>query len=393
MSAQEAEQFYDSDEGTAPLAAAAITPPLEEAPMTPAAQRPAKAPPSFAKAKAPPPELVQFNEDYEFRNLADDAAPALTPWPFKSPPPPATDNAEPGPEPLFPLESSSSAQSQSEQRTTTSQGTASSAPEMLLLRPPDMPNINDRQVPDNAWANFTEVPDGFYNAHRTRRRTMDIRVPREVWLRWLDIALPRQQLWASPLFEDLWIATERDFIKVWHMAAQTHDNGIRHMWKEYCDKRGEGTQDPYRVTIAFSRRFLFIYCGQDADFFTQHRNARQLLPLWNKEALMVEGTEAFEATHVRYEPPQANWPPAEVFLSMPAAAGAQRNAPGEHRHGPAQPYARQYQQPMVYEDAPWWQAAPTAGWHGTHQWWQTQPAAWDWAPQPGSWVARWQWQG
>ena len=302
MSAQfwprEAEQFYDSDEGTAPQAAAAITPPLEQATI-PATQRPAKAPPigvspapakappSSAKAKAPPPELVQFNEDYEFRNLADDAAPALTPWPINSPPPPATENAEPGPEPLVPLESSSSAQSQSEQRTTTSQGTASTAPEMLLLRPPIRHNINDRQVPENARANFTEVPDGFYNTHRTRRRTMDIRVPREVWLRWLDIALPRQQLWASPLFEDLWIATERDFIKVWHMAAQTHDNGIRHMWKEYCEARGDGTQDPYRVSIGFSRTFLHIYCCQDADFFTQHISAR-LLPLWKEEALMIE---------------------------------------------------------------------------------------------------------
>ena len=427
MASQEAEKFFDTQSEEGSPAAAASTPTLEEAPMQPTQarfprpapnppsrqsledfrlteeirmatisslaevelvnQRPAKAPPSSPKAKAPPPELVQLNVDYEFRNLADDAAPALAPWPINSPPPPATCNAEPGPDPILPLESSSSAQSQSEQRTTASQGTTSTVQERQLLRPP----INDRQAQDNAWANFTEVGDVFYHDHRNRQRTRDIRVPREVWLRWRESFLPRQQLWASPLFEDPGIATERDFIKAWHTAAHTHDHGIRRMWKLYCEARGDGTQDPHRVAPGFSRIFLHVYCSQEPDFFAQHINAR-LLPLGKEEELMREGAAAFEAIHVRYEPPLANWPPAEVFLTLPAAPVAQRNAHGAHWQGPAQPYASQHQQPAVYEEAPWWYGAPTSGWYGEQQWWQTQPGNWDWTSQQGGWVSRWQWQ-
>ena len=136
MASQEAEKFFDtvSEEGSP--AAAASTPTLEEAPMQPTQARfprpapdppnlqqleefreaeeirmatiaslaeaervsirPAKAPPSSPKAKAPPPEL------YEFRCLADEAAPALLPWPRKAPPPPCTRNAEPAAPALLP---------------------------------------------------------------------------------------------------------------------------------------------------------------------------------------------------------------------------------------------------------------------------------------------------
>ena len=259
----------------------------------------------------------------------------------------------------------------------------------------------NQQAPENFWANLTGVPDGYYATYRTRRHTRDIRVLREVWLPWRVTALPREGRWASPLFEDCWLGTERDFIKVWHMALQRHDTGIRHMWKQYCDTRGEGTQDPYRVTIEFSRIFLFLYGGQDADFFTQHITAR-LLPKWKEDELLFEAAEAFEATHVRYEPPLANWPPVQVFLGTSAAAGVQRNPAGEHRHGPGQPYARQHQHPVVHEVAPYTaqhhgqlqnQATPHHGWQTTQQWGQAQSAAWDWAPQPG-WVAttNWHWQ-
>ena len=106
---------------------------------------------------------------------------------------------------------------------------------------------------------------------------------------------------------------------------------------------------------------------------------------------MREGAAAFEATHVRYAP-LANWPPAEVFLTLPAAPGTQRNAHGAHWQGPAQPYASQHQQPAVYEEAPWRYGAPASSWQGAQQWWQTQPGNWDWTSQQGGWVSRWQWQ-
>ena len=187
------------------------------------------------------------------------------------------------------------------------------------------------------------------------------------------------------------------------MSLKDYDNGILHIWKQYCNSRSDGTQDLYKHTSEFIRVFLFIYGGQDENFFTQNVNAK-LLPKWQEDELLAEAVEAYEATHVHYAPPQANWPPVQVFLGTPAAAGVQRNPTGEHGHGPVQPNAWQYQQPIIQEvahqpyaaqyHAPWqnYNATTHQTWQATPQWWQGhQAGAWEWTPQPG-WVATWHWQ-
>ena len=106
---------------------------------------------------------------------------------------------------------------------------------------------------------------------------------------------------------------------------------------------------------------------------------------------MQERAAEYEATHVRYHPPRANWPPAEVFLTQAAAPATQSNAHGAYWNGPAQHFAAQRQQSSASEEAPWQYGAPTPSWHSAQQWWQTQPGNWDWSSQQDGWGSRWQW--
>ena len=363
---------------------------------TSASSRPAKAPPSPAKVKAPPPDL------YHFRCLADDDVPSLPPWPRNSPPPTGTRNGEPAPpalrpgkspppavprnaepeaESTLPLETISPAQS--EQRATASQGTASTEQEARR-------SAITGQPAQDLWVNYTEVGDAYYQDPRNQQRTRDVRLTREVWYPWLDAPLPRVHLWASTLFEDPSITTELEFLKAWHTAAHNHDHGIRRIWKQYCVARGDGTQDPRRLLPVFSRIFLFLYCGQKPDFFTQHPNAK-LLPLSQEEQLVREGAAEYEATHVRYQPPRMNWPPPEVFLAEAEVPQPQSHAQGPYWNGPAQHFAALGQLASAAEEASWRYDAPASSWQGAQQWGGTQPGNWDWTAHQGGWWHGWQW--
>ena len=370
--------------------------------------RPPKAPPSTALPKAPPPELL-----HHFRCLADDNTPARAPWPRNSQPPPCTSNGEPAPpapppplpkspppslprneEPeedaALPLETSSPAQS--EQGTAAPQGPASTAQEEQAPRPA----INARPA-IGPWSNYTEVGDVFYQDTFNQQRTRDVRLPKEVKYRWLDHPLPRVHLWAFTCFEDPSITTEKLFLKAWFTAAYHHDHGIRRIWKQYCDVRGDGTQDPCRNAPIFSRIFFYLHCSMEENFFTQHPKAT-LLPLWKEEQLVQEGAAEFEATHVHYRPPRINWPPEEVFTSQAEVQETQSNARGAHwpcsfscPNGPAQHFAEQRQQLSAPAEVPWQHGAAASSWQGTQQWWQSQQGNWDWTPQQGGWGSGWQW--
>ena len=193
------------------------------------------------------------------------------------------------------------------------------------------------------------------------------------------------------------------------MALQDHDFGSIKVWKQYCQKRRDGTLDPYNHDTTFIREFLFIYGSQQSNFFTQNPGAG-ILPAGHERYLLRESAEAYHATHVNYAPPHSSttWPPQPV-LTLPellAAPATQQNATREDGRGAGQPNAAPWhpqhippavvnqpnatpQQALLHS----YNATTHHGWQSTPQWswWQdNQTAGWDWNTQPG-WTATWHW--
>ena len=374
--------------------------------------RPAKAPPAFPKAppafaKAPPAEVIRMYPD-QYPDLSEgidtDLAPAVAA--NTQPQPCSGSNATPVRENPTPNhieaqgEGSSSSHNPSEPPTTGSQGTAGASSD---TRP-----AAHQQVEAGPWADFEDTPIQPSNPPSTQHPTGDVRRRPEVTLRSRTSRIPRHHLWASSRFDQV-LNCEHDFLKAWLMALQDHDFGSIRVWKQYCQKRRDGTLDPYNHDTTFIREFLFIYGSQQSNFFTQNPGAG-ILPAGHERYLLRESAEAYHATHVNYAPPHSSttWPP-EPVLTLPellAAPATQQNATREDGRGAGQPNAApwhpQHIPPAVVnqpnatpQQASWHSYSATThhGWQSTPQWswWQdNQTAGWDWNTQPG-WTATWHW--
>ena len=273
---------------------------------------------------------------------------------------------------------------------TAPQGPASTAQEEQAPRP-----ASTARPATGPWSNYPEVGNSFYQDALNQPRTRDVRLPREVHYRWLAQPLPRIHLWASTYFEDESITHEGPFIKAWLRAAFNHDHGLRRIWLEYCEARGDGTQDPNRVRPIFARIYFFLYCSREENFFTQHRSAK-ILSLDKEEQLVREAAADFVATHLNYRAPRINWPPEEFFATNAQAQGTPSNAPLAPwpdilcgPHGPAQHFRELREEQEAAAERREQHATAASSWQGTPHWWGDHQGGWDWTPQQGGWGSGW----
>ena len=351
-----------------------------------------------AKAKAPPPELME-KEEQSFPNLSDWLS---TPSSFEENGTPQAqsvtgNSALPAQENSEPCHSKANGNSlipsQGPPRPVSaeSQGTPQTASKALPKA------LNPRSV--SPWATMSAAPNPPSRAPSTQHFSGDYRLLPDGTQRPQPIRVPRINMWASKKFDqDMY--TELDFLKVWLHALQDHDFGSQRVWREYCEKRSDGTYDPRKHLPGFTRKFLFVYGSQPRDFFTQHQ-AAGLLSEEQENDLLRQSTQAYRATHWHNSPPHrsTHWPPQPVpdlttLLATPATQ--QREAPTDRRI--AEQSNTAHWQPHHTPPAGWPQSKATSV--HTSAWYSKANSAYptwqytaQWHPWQSHWSASWDWHG